>query len=255
MLTALLRTDLSLSPRSRAFVPLRLVYIALALIAITSSLLAVAQTLGWHPLYQWNTISPGLFYNPMAQGEIMALSIVLLLVNRLWWFAPALMPGLYLAHSRGAWAALAFGLLATRFRHPLWLLVLVLGLGLVYSVSPSPSDLKRLVIWHAALTHLTFWGNGPGSFWFLWIGNPSSGAWWPQYAHNDYIQTVFELGIWSLIPFTILAWALSRTAARNWPVLVTFAFMACFSMPLHIPMTLTIGAIALATTIAEVPNA
>jgi hypothetical protein len=188
----------------------------------------------------------------MAQGEILALTVVMLIANRLWLFLPAMAPGLWLAHSRGAWAALALGLIATRFRRPLWLLAGALALGIVYSVSPSPSDLQRLQIWRGAYRYLTFWGNGFDTFQYLWIGNP---VWHPEYAHNDYLQTVFEFGVWSIIPFSVLAFAVSLRTARDWPVLIAFLFMACFSMPVHMPMTLILGGFALATILMGPFNA
>lgn len=239
--------DLSL-PRW-AFVPLRDFYIAFAWIGIASSILAVGQAFGYHPLLQWQPEqSPGLFFNPVHAGQTLALIILLCVIHNLRWFIPFLAPGLYLAHSRGAWLALALGLLANWFRRPLWLLVLVLALGVAFSLHPNPSDLQRLDIWKAAYLHLTFWGNGWDSFWNLYMG-PRSAVVHPEYVHNDYLQTVFEFGVWSLIPFAILAWAASKTSAPDWPILIAFLLMACFSMPMHMPLTLVIGAIALATTL------
>lgn len=239
-----------------ALVPLREFYIALAIVGTASTALALAQAIfGWYPFPVWQIgQAPGLFFNPVHTGTVLTMTIMALVVNRLYWWIPGLLPGLWLAHSRGAWAALALGLLATRFRHPLWLLVLVLALGVLYSTNPGVSDIQRMEIWHAAYTHLTFWGHGIGSFWYLFMGS-SHGILHPEYAHNDYLQTVFELGIWSVIPFSILLWALSRSAARFWPVLVTFCFFACFTMPLHMPIPAVIGALALILTLLEAHNA
>lgn len=230
-----------------AFVYLHYAYIPFVAFACASSALAMAQALGWHPVPEWNPANPaGFLFNSIAQGEFLALCVVVLVAFRYYWPILALAPGLYLAGSRGAWAALALGILATYFRKPLWLLILTLSFALYWSTNPGSSDLQRLIIWRAAWTHFTFWGNGFGSFWYLWIGNP---AWWPQYAHNDYLQTVFELGVWAVIPFSILTWACSRTTAPQWPILITFLFMATFSMPLHIPVALALGAVALASTL------
>lgn len=252
MLIAQLRDDLRLSTPSWAFVPLRDLYIAIALICAASSALAVAQSLGWHPVPQWNDKSSGLMFNSTQQGAVLALCVVALAANRLYWFIPALAPGLYLAHSRGAWAALGLGLLANWFRKPLYLAILVLALGLVYSYHLSSSDLQRLVIWHAAWQYYTLWGNGFDTFQYLWIGQP---AWQPLYMHNDYLQAVFEFGVLAVIPFSVVAWALSHTSARDWPTFVTFAFLACFSMPMHMPLALILGLAALASTLTETSHA
>ena len=222
-------------------------YTVLVSFTAVSSLLAIGQALGWHPVPEWNQVhQAGLLFNTTTQGAAIALSVITLLTYRLYWPLPIFLPGLYLAHSRGAVAAIAFGLLATWFRRPLWLLVLTLALGVALSLHPSSSDTQRLAIWYAAATHLTFWGNGFGSFWYLWIANP---AWWPQYVHNDYLQTVFELGVWSVIPFGVIGWAVFRTHAIDWPILVTFLFIACFSMPLHMPLIAAFGGAALLSTL------
>ena len=242
------RTMDFLSALRRAIALARFVYAPLLLLAFASSVLAIGQALGWHPIPEWNPSHPaGLLFNSTAQGAFLALAMMVLVVYDFYWpWALVLAPGLYLAHSRGAIAAVAFGLLATYFRRPLWLLVVALAFTVAWSYAPDSSNAQRLAIWYAAATHLTFWGNGFGSFWTLWIGNP---AWWPQYVHNDYLQTVFELGIWSLIPFTIVAWVASRTFARDWPIFITFLFIATFWMPLHAPSVAAIGLVAFVTTL------
>ena len=231
--------------------------IALGLIGALSSALAVAQAaFGWYPFPVWaSSHQPGLFFNPVHAGQTLAILALVLFTQRLYWLLPGLLPGLWLAHSRGGWAALAFGLLATYFRHPLWLLVLILAGAVVVTLHPSSSDTQRLLIWQAAWTHLAFWGNGFGSFMNLFIGNPANGIIHPEYVHNDYLQTVFEFGVWSIIPFALIGWATSRITARDWPVLVAFLFMACFSMPLHMPIVAALGAIALITTLSGVTDA
>lgn len=239
-----------------AFDPLRMFYIVIGIICTASSALAVAQAFGWHPIRQWvDDQSPGLFYNPAAAGAIFALAFIALWVNDLRWWTLGTLPGLALSHSRGGMAALAFGLLAVYFRKPLWLIVLILAFGLALSIYPSSSDTQRLLIWHAAWRYLTFWGNGFGSFWALYMGDPSCCLIHPEYAHNEYLQAMFELGIFAIVPFAIVAWALSRTHARNWPTLATFAFIACFSMPIYINWANLLGALALITTFMESTNA
>lgn len=230
-----------------AIAPLRDVYIASGFIGAASSALSIGQALGWHPTHQWlPDQAPGLFYNPAHAGYTLALIFMALLANRLYWLIPMLLPGLYLSHARGAWAAIAFGLLATWLRKPLWLLAIVLAFAFILTLHPSSSDLQRLQIWRAAWINLTFWGNGLGSFWDLYMGDPVVH---PEYAHNDYLQTVFEFGIGAIVPFAIVAWAASRTLASAWPTLVTFLFIACFSMPMHMPVAALIGTLALLETL------
>lgn len=225
---------------------LRDFYIGLGLIGAASSVFALAQWgFGWYPFPVWGTARPpGFFFNPVHAAQTLAVIGVGLYVRRLYWLIPGLLPGLYLAHSRGGWAALALGVLATHFRQPLWFLVAALAAAVALTLHPSPSDFQRLEIWHAAWINLTFWGNGIGSFWDLYMGSPTQLI-HPEYAHNDYLQTLFELGVWSVIPFGVVAWAASRTSARDWPVLISVMFMACFSFPIHMPVIALVAAAAL----------
>lgn len=227
---------------------LRWAMLLLAGFAALSSILAIAQAFGWHPVPQWNDKPPGFFFNSIAQGEVLALAVLVCFAERAYWLALTMLPGIYLSQSRGALVALALGLIAIWIRRPLVLLCLALAATVYWTHNPSSSDLQRLLIWRAAWTHLTFWGNGFGSFWDLWIGNP---AWWPQYVHNDYLQTVFELGVWSVVPFTVVGWLASRTASRYWPTFITFLFMSTFSMPLHIPFALTLWLLAIASILGD----
>lgn len=48
----------------------------------------------------------GLFYNPNSLGEIAALVLVALCVERMWWWIPGILPAVWLPHSRAAWLAL-----------------------------------------------------------------------------------------------------------------------------------------------------
>lgn len=220
----------------------------LFVICAASSLVSIVQWLGWHPFPEWNTLHPaGLFYNSMAQGEILALAILSFLVWRERWYIPLLIPGLILSNSRGALAALGLGLIAHWFRRPLVILIVTLAVTNWFLLHPNLGDLQRLIIWRAAWDNLTFWGNGLGSFWDLYMGNP---AWHPEYVHNDYLQAVFELGIFSVPIFICLALAVVfDRRAQAWPVLIAFLFMGLFSMPIHMPFTAGIGLVALVCTI------
>lgn len=231
-----------------ALTSLRLFHIVLVVILGASSILAVAQRFGWSPVPQYSTVPSGLFFNSMAHGEILALAILSFIVWREYLYAIPLLPGLYLSDSRGAYASLFIGLVAHVTRS--WMLTaIVILVGVDYFLlNMNHGDLQRLLIWRAAATNLTLFGNGIGSFWDLWMGAP---AWQPQYVHNDYLQAMFELGIFAIIPFAGIAWAATKSRARAWPVLIAFLFMATFSMPMHLPFALVIGLVALACTITN----
>ena len=240
-----------------AFVSLRDLYITFGLVATLSSALAIAQAVfGWYPFPVWQVgQAPGLFFNPTHASQTAAIVIVSLVVTKVYWLIPGAIPGLYLAHSRGGWLALAIGLIATRLRQPIWFVVVALAFGVIFTYHPNSSDTQRLAIWHAAWINLTFWGNGFGSFQALYMGDPTCCVVHPEYVHNDYLQTVFEFGVWSVIPFGIVGYAVSRTSAKAWPILICFLFMAGFSMPLHMPVVAAVGALALSSILLEARNA
>lgn len=234
----------------RAFSLLPIVYIGLGIIGAVSSVVAVFQALGWVPWPTFNGAISGLWFSPIATGGFLGLTIVALVTVRCWFMIPCALPGLYLAHNRGGAAIAAFGLLAIWFRRPLWLFIILLTFALVLTINMSPSDNERMRIWQAAIMHLTPLGNGFDSFSRVLLQH--NGSWtWPQYVHNDFLQLAFEFGIFAAPIFALIAWALSQTAAAEWPIFASFCFMACFAMPVHIPAVAVIGALALITIIAR----
>jgi hypothetical protein len=229
---------------------LPIIYIALGIIGTISTMVALAQVFGLQPWPTFNNATSGLFFNPISTGGFLALTLVALATAGFWEFFPILLLGLYLTHSRGGWAVLVFGLIAIWFRRPLWLLVGILALALVFTTSFSASDSERIRIWHAAVLYLSPFGNGFDSFSKVLIQH--NGVWaWPEYAHNDYLQLAFEFGIFAIPVYALVLWVLAQTSANEWPIFAAFAFMACFTMPLHIPAVAAIGALALISITAR----
>lgn len=242
-----LRENLSTLSR-RAFDLLPMIYIALGFIAVISTGLAVIQAFGysWYPTHL--DARSGLFFSPIAQGGFLGLVIVALISISLWELVPILLVGLYLAHNRGGWIITGVGILATCIRQPLVILLVILFGASIITANPGPSDLERFNIWRAGIANLTWFGNGWGSFEGIWIIQNGLG-YHPIHAHNDYLQLAFELGLYSIPIFCVLAYALSRTQAHDWPLLVAFCTMALFAMPSYIPATAGIGALALASVL------
>lgn len=217
-------------------------YRGLALGLSVSSALAIAQWLGWSPVYvnsagtaQANIA--GLFFNRTMLGALSALIILMLIHERLWHYIPALLPGLILCGSRGGWLILACGLLSRIH----WSLIFVLGAVAAFAFGSSPSDIERLHIWGTALSALHPFGWSAGSFidvYILYNGHVVH----PEYVHNDYLQLLFELGLGAAIPLGVLACALTW---RPTPVLWAFAVLATFYFPLYAPVTLFLGCFAM----------
>ena len=209
-----------------------------------SSTLAVIQYLGWNPVVTINPLRPaGLFFNPMAHGEILTLTIVALVSLRLWPYIPALLPGLALSGSRGAFIALGVGLLCVYLRRLPTILFAIAALLFVIGFAYSPTDTMRLQIWRVAWENLNLRGWGTGSFMGLMYMSSPTNLMHPEYAHNDYLQLAFEYGLVAAIPLGIFLLVLRQVSAPEWPILVTFLFMGTFSFPLYMPVTAFIAAL------------
>lgn len=215
---------------------LRELYAGLALGVSVSSIVAVAQFNGFAGVPYVSDTPAGLYANAVAQGLICALVIVALVSERMWAWVPWPLYGLALSSSRGAWFAAGVGLAAVFIRH-VWILFAAIGVAFVFlfMLPLSKSDAIRLSIWSTTVDNLTWFGWGSGSFfsWLLWRGGV---PFYPEYAHNDALQLVFEYGVATAIPIGIFTYALTRTTEREWPLLVTFAVASCYSMPLWVPV-------------------
>lgn len=219
-------------------------YAGLAVGAGVSSFLAVLQHFGFDSVQTVTTPSAGLYVNSVQQGAVLALVAVALVSERMWAWVIPIIPGIALAQSRGAWIILAVGLLGCYVRR-LWMLGVVAVPGAYFLLhSLSSSDTQRMFIWHAAWDNLTWLGWGPGVFYTIILAPDGAVPFFPEYAHNDFLQLLFEYGVAALIPFAILGCALYRTNAREWPVVLAFVTAACFSMPLFMPITSFLGLVA-----------
>jgi hypothetical protein len=219
---------------------LRKLYAGLAVGASVSSMVAVFQYFGVSVVPYVTPTPAGLYVNSVVQGTVLALIVVALVSERMWLWVPLPILGIALSGSRGAWLALAAGLLAAYVRRA-WVFVILGAAGLLLLMQPlSSSDVLRLTIWTAAVHNFTWLGWGPGSFfsWLLWYDNNSI---YPEYAHNDALQLVFEYGIAAVLPFSIFAFVLTRNSDRMWPVIVAFVTAGCYSMPLYMPVASFIG--------------
>lgn len=212
----------------------------LAIGVSASSVIAILQHSGYS-IVSRITDSPGIYYNGVAAGAITAITIVALASADLWRWTIPLIPGLLLSGSRGAIFAGTFGLLVTIHRHA-WLAIIPIGAAFFITIHLGPSDLQRFTIWRAAYHHLTWFGNGAGSFLSLFI-TTNGALQHVEYAHNDPLQLLFEFGIGclSLLPFGLLY---VQFWHPSYPIIATFLLLALVAMPLHIPIAAFAFAVA-----------
>jgi hypothetical protein len=224
----------------------RELYAGLATGAAVSSAAAVAQYFGWDGIPMLTASAPaGLYVNSVQQGTVFALVAVALVSERMWIWTLPLVPGIWLAQSRGAWVALAAGLLSccgVRRRRA----VAAVGVaGTFFLLSTlSDSDGQRMAIWQFAFSTLKWLGWGAGVFYTVALPHDGTFSFYPEYAHNDALQLLWEYGIGALLPLAIFGYALWRTDAKEWPVIFAFAVAGCYSMPLFMPIAAFLALVA-----------
>ncbi len=221
---------------------LRLIYAGLAVGGVVSSAVAVVQALGYSLLPTAPGHPAGIYFSAITQGEILALLVVALLTERMFYWVLPLLPGIALTQSRGAWLTLGFGILGLYVRRT-WLLPVAVAMVGISMWIGGATDAERWRMWLAAWGDLSWLGNGVGSF--------ASQMYWdqgkvlyPEFVHNDALQLVYEYGIAAIIPAVIFTFVLLRTQARGWPVILAFVVMGLFSFPLYMPVTAFIGLLA-----------
>jgi hypothetical protein len=214
----------------------RELYAGLAVGGAVSSLLAVFQHFGFTGIPTMSAMPAGLYVNAVQQGAVLALIVVALASERMWVWALPLLPGLVLANSRGAMIVLAVGLLGCFVRR-LWIIGAIALAAAFYLLQPlSASDVQRLFIWNAAWDNLSWSGWGTGVFYVILLAQNNTNVFFPEYAHNDFLQLAFEYGAAAIVPFSIIGYAMWRTDLREWPIVLAFCTAACFSMPLFMPI-------------------
>ena len=228
--------------------------------------LALAQQY-WH----WGGVDQlvypaGLFGNKNFFGEAAALALIGIAFtkDRTWWLAAAaLLACLWVAESRAAWLALAivgfiaYGRWTRRWRLLTELAIVVVGGGLLFLELLFPAqtaeffqcaamDLgERFYIWGDTFAGLTWLGRGVGSYMaaypehqqFLVITRR------PEFAHNDFLQCIFELGLpGAILAGCLLVCCLAVGDARARLVFAAFLVEGFFGFPLHMPGTAFLGA-------------
>lgn len=222
---------------------------------IVNSALAIAQSLGWHPVMEVSTASPaGLFGNRDFMAEAALIVVIPLVWNRRWLMTAALMPALMLPLDRTV--ILAGGLVTALVVWKLSRTVTIIAVSMacigaaVVSLSPAKfhSAQDRIELWKDTFNGLTVMGRGVGQFYNTF---PESAIHQPierirsDHAHNDWLELAYELGIVGIVLGGIFA-AGVLSGPTSWEKLAFLALcvMSCFAFPLHNPTTGILGLVA-----------
>lgn len=229
----------------------RELYAGLAIGGAVSSLLAVLQYFGVATVPTASAMPAGLYVNSVQQGTVLALIVVALSTERMWFWALPLLPGIWLAHSRGGFLVLLLGLFG-RFAPNLWVAgVPALAVGAFFLLNPlSSSDEQRTLVWRAAWDGLTWLGWGTGVFYNVMLSQ-NNVVFFPEYVHNDFLQLALEYGLAAALIAGIIGYAAWRSDLKEWPIVLAFCAAACFSMPMFMPIASFLGFVAMGRILRE----
>lgn len=219
-----------------------------------STVVAMFQLLGYHPLPSIYAPPAGLFFNPNVYGEIACLLTVWFLASGAWPWALACIPGVFLSQSRTALFTLAaLAALWTWRRWPLAgpLAIFATLLVLLPSVASKPGAgfPYRLTIWQNTIAGFTPLGRGPGSFIITspaFATHTDSMTSREEDAHNDFLQIAYQYGIpGAAFLCAVVGFALWGPLGPDRYLLLAFLAIAAFNFPLEIPLEACLGALAL----------
>ncbi len=244
---------------------LRRVYGAMAIGLAFNSAAVIAQVYGWDGLAQ-GAIPGGLFFNKNFGGEIAAMVLVGVVMSRLWWAIPGLLPTLVLTHSRGAWFALGVATIVLIYQRnraiAIAISVAVLTLATTLAVQDTgfwtPSATQRFQLWRDTWDGAQFWGRGLGSFYTTFPEHATridSLLFRPATAHSDLINLTYELGPGVLLLLGLLVYAFRAQPLRaEHYVLTVFLMEGLIGFPLYVPATAFLAALVLGSLCRDRPE-
>jgi hypothetical protein len=196
-------------------------------------------------------------------AEALALGIIIAAYSQRWWLATWLACGLYLTHQRNALLALVAVLivwLAPRFlrmqrrMQVAAAIAVLMGIATIAgqsfykenSILNSSSMAERVNAWQDSAEGLTPFGRGIGSFWTefpRFAHRIDATKIRMEFAHNELLHYVFELGVASLLLVFVLIYALRGRLELERLLLVAIVSESIFAFPLHMPVTAFVAAL------------
>ena len=220
---------------------LRSVTIGLSLGLAVSSVIAILQYFKVDlPILTYSKVS-GVFVNPNIYAEVSGIILILILINKLWWYIPVTVPGL-LVSSRAVIVGLTVVCLAWIWNKSKLITVSIIG-SLIFAASfinfATGSIYERLNMWNDMSSGFNVFGHGIGSFVYLFPDynkHLDTSVHLAEYAHNDLLQLIFELGI-GAIPLILIVALLLKVNNEYRNALIFFIVISFFGFPLHMPAT------------------
>lgn len=214
--------------------------------------IAFTQYLKWDWVDYATQYPAGLLINSNWLACAIAMAMVAALCIRHYWFLPIGAFGIYLTHSRGAIVSVGTaGLLYLWPRAKVSAFVVgVFAIILAIELSSGRSDslAQRMGIWQGALTHLTLFGSGLGTFGDTYMALPmkiNMTMMSTEHAYNDFLELLFELGL-GAIPFWLMfILAMESELETERLILVSYIILALTYFPIFTPIAGPLAAIVL----------
>lgn len=218
-----------------------------------STVVAVAQMLGYVLVSSPYVPPAGLFFNPNIYGEIACLLTIFFLTSESWAWAALSAPGVFLSQSRVALATLVcLSVLWAWRRWPMAAPIGILAAGLAFAPvvwnKPGEHFSYRLAIWANTIDGLTALGRGPGSFittYPVFASRTDTATSREEDAHNDPLQLIYQYGLGCLFLLPLVTTALFGPLVPERYLFLAFLAIALFNFPLEIPAEAFLGTFAL----------
>lgn len=180
----------------------------------------------------------GLAGNPNYFGCALALGMAAIVGYQLWYFLPFVLGGLYYCQSRAGLFAAGFVCLIGLWNSYRATALMALPIaGLMVVGKGSESMWQRMGIWQDTLNHLTFFGNGYGTFLgayerFAFKTNVTLAL--APHAYNDFLELTFELGVGAILLWVFILLCFEHLSRAERLICLTFFVLGLTYFPFYI---------------------
>lgn len=223
---------------------LRRLYLGMGLGVGVSTIIAIFQWIGFHPVAVVSDAHPsGLFFNFDVFGEVAALATVALIVSEQYWPLILTIPPIFFTSSRTALVAVTAALCAWLWDIYRWRSAYViaplatLGCLALWLHGEDGSIALRLSMWRDTIAGLSVFGSGPGSFFMgfpIYATHSDTMAMRPEVPHNDFLLFFFQYGI-GCLPLAAILWIASWSSGPERYILAALLPITLLGFPSIVP--------------------